>query len=43
VQCRTPPGDEEVATALRAMNLLGWIEAEPNDDLPGVEREPIEA
>ncbi len=41
-QRRRPPlKDEEVAQAIRDLNLLGWINAQPSEDLPLVNEEAL--
>ena len=41
-QRRRPPlKDEEIAQAIRNLNLLGWLHAQPSPDLPLVEEETL--
>jgi len=38
---RPPLNDTDVAIAIRRLNVLGWIDASPSDDLPVIEEAMI--
>ncbi|MBV9280934.1 MAG: macro domain-containing protein [Chloroflexi bacterium] len=40
---RPPLGDEEIAEAIRSLNMLGWLQVSPSEDLPLEEDELLYA